>query len=140
MSPRVARNTIAVLIVILYMALMLLIGGCTTIKMERSVDGSEKITVRAPPKDFRALDFQWHETSLRAGEAATAEQPWADVAGDIPGLLLKVSSYCTTYPALCTGTDAQDSKAVDWDQLNTAKQTIRDLQNYCKSYPDTCVQ
>ena len=98
MSPRVARNTIAVLIVILYMALMLLIGGCTTIKMERSVDGSEKITVRAPPKDFRALDFQWHETSLRAGEAATAEQPWADVTGDLGSLLLNTMAYCKANP------------------------------------------
>ena len=136
MSPRVARNTIVVLIVILYMALMLLIGGCTTIKMERSVDGSEKITVRAPPKDFRALDFQWHETSLRAGEAATAEQPWADVAVDAIGvigpLLLNVNAYCTAYPVMCADYAKRDAPEY-------TPEIIRRAEVYCRAYPGMCV-
>ena len=74
------RNLIAVLIVITFWALLILLAGCSSIKMERQ-DGAnyEKITVRAPPKNFTALDFTWHGTRLKAGEAATAEQPWADV-------------------------------------------------------------
>lgn len=115
MSARFARNTIAVLMVILWVGLMLIIGGCTTIKMERETNEqgySEKITVRAPPKDFKALDFQWYDTRLKAGEAATADQ-WADVVSDSVGiispceinreLLLNASAYCQAYPAMCAG-------------------------------------
>lgn len=72
--------------------------GCSTISMER--DGSyEKITVRAPPKDFTALDFNWYETRLRAGEAATAPQPWADVTSDMIEQILPI--FCATNPGAC---------------------------------------
>jgi len=103
MSKRFTRNLIAVLLVILYCLALLAFGGCTSIKMERHADGSEKIVVRAPPKDFKALDFKWHETRLKAGEAATADQPWAEVVGDIPELLLNMNAYCKAHPSMCAG-------------------------------------
>ena len=131
MSARFARNTIAVLIVILYMAVMLLIGGCTSIKMERHADGSEKIVVRAPPKDFKALDFKWHETRLRAGEAATSEQPWADVAGDLGGMLLNVNAYCTAYPVMCADNAKRDAPEY-------TPEIIRRAEVYCRAYPGMC--
>jgi len=101
MSKRFTRNLIAVLLVILYCLALLAFGGCTSIKMERHADGSEKIVVRAPPKDFKALDFKWHETRLKAGEAATADQPWAEVTGDLGSLLLNTMAYCKAHPAMC---------------------------------------
>ena len=74
--------------------------GCSTISMERQ-DGAdyEKITVRAPPKDFTALDFSWHGTRLRAGAAATADQPWADVTSDMIEQLLPI--FCASNPVAC---------------------------------------
>ena len=104
-GSRLYRNLIAVLIVILILSLMLVLAGCSSIKMERQ-DGAnyEKITVRAPPKNFTALDFTWHGTRLKAGEAATSEV-WADVVGDYSGVLLNMrrsqnimNSYCKEYP------------------------------------------
>ena len=105
-GSRLYRNLIAVLIVITFWALLILLAGCSSIKMERQTGADyEKITVRAPPKNFTALDFTWHGTRLKAGEAATADQPWADVVGDYSGVLLDMrrsqnimSSYCETYP------------------------------------------
>jgi len=105
-AVRTYRNLIAILILVLILGLMMLLGGCSTIKMERQVGADyEKITVRAPPKNFTALDFNWHDTRLRAGEAATAEQPWAEVVGDYSGVLLNMrrsqnimNSYCKEYP------------------------------------------
>ena len=101
MDNRVYNNLIAVLIVLLILSLMLVLAGCSSIKMERQ-DGAnyEKITVRAPPKNFTSLDFNWHNTRLKAGEAATSEA-WADVVGDYSGLLLNVNSYCRAYPSMC---------------------------------------
>src|SRR5210317_2286283 len=101
MDNRVYNNLIAVLIVLLILSLMLVLAGCSSIKMERQ-DGAnyEKITVRAPPKNFTSLDFNWHNTRLKAGEAATSEA-WADVVGDSSGVLLNMrrsqnimNSYC----------------------------------------------
>ena len=101
-GSRLYLNLIAILIVVLFWALLFLLAGCSSIKMERQMGGDyEKITVRAPPKNFTALDFSWHNTRLKAGEAATAEQPWADVVGDYSGLLLNVNSYCRAYPSMC---------------------------------------
>ena len=110
MNIRVKRNVMAVLFVIGWMYLMLLIlgaTGCSLIKLEREAgDFHEKVTVIAPPKDWKALSYHWYELDLRAGEAATAEQPWADVTNDIGSLLLNVQSYCRAYPVMCaTGTN-----------------------------------
>jgi len=91
-----------------YIALLILfafLSGCSMISMERGAEGTasyEHITFRGPPKDFKALDFKFGEdTRLKAGTAATAEQPWADVVGDIPSLLLNMQTFCTMYPAMC---------------------------------------
>ena len=86
-----------------YLLIVLLLTGCSSIKMERGAEGTadyEKIVVRAPPKDFRALNFRWHDTQLRAGEAATAEQPWADVATDSLEVIQAVM-FCRQNPGLC---------------------------------------
>jgi len=91
-----------------YIALLVLfafLSGCSMISMEQGAKGTdsyEKITFKGPPKDFKSLDFKFgHDTRLKAGEAATAEQPWADVVSDIPSLLLNMQAYCTAYPAMC---------------------------------------
>jgi len=82
-----------------------LVSGCSMITMEQGAKGTdsyEKISFKGPPKDFKSLDFKFgHDTRLKAGEAATAEQPWADVVGDLPQLLLNVNAYCQAYPAMC---------------------------------------
>jgi len=132
MSKRFTRNLIAVLLVILYCLALLAFGGCTSIKMERHADGSEKIVVRAPPKDFKALDFKWHETRLRAGEAATADQPWADVAGDAVGvgsLLLNTMAYCKAYPVMCSGQQGT---------TQYSPETIRRAETFCTAFPSRC--
>ena len=93
-----------------YIALLILfafLSGCSMISIEQGAEGTdsyEKITFRGPPKDFKSLDFKFgHDTRLKAGEAATAEQPWADVAGDIAPLLLNLQAYCKANPgwAMC---------------------------------------
>jgi len=49
-GSRLYRNLIAVLIVILILSLMLVLAGCSSIKMERQNGANyEKIKVRAPP-------------------------------------------------------------------------------------------
>jgi hypothetical protein len=81
--------------------------GCSSIQMERGEKGTpeyEKITVRAPPKDWTGLDFKWGETRLKAGDAVTAEQPWAEVFSEISeSSMLNMLAYCTAYPVLCEG-------------------------------------
>jgi hypothetical protein len=58
--------------------------------------------VRAPPKDWKGLDFKWGTTRLKAGDAVTAEQPWAEVLGDISqSALQNMLAYCKAYPAMC---------------------------------------
>jgi hypothetical protein len=83
---------------------LVLFTGCSSIQMEKGAKGSdsyEKITFRGPPKDFKALDFKFGEdTRLKAGEAATAEQPWADVVGDWSEIL-GVIAYCKANPLQC---------------------------------------
>jgi len=107
MTVRVTRNLYAILFVVAWMYLMLLLVGCSMITMEQGAKGTEsyeKISFKGPPKDFKSLDFKFgHDTRLKAGEAATAEQPWADVAGSIPDLMLNVNAYCKAYPVMCAG-------------------------------------
>ena len=110
MTIRVTRNLYAILFVVGWVYLMLLLSGCSMISMEQGAEGTEsyeKITFRGPPKDFKSLDFKFgHDTRLKAGEAATAEQPWADVAGDIAPLLLNIQAYCKANPewGMCANT------------------------------------
>jgi len=94
----------------LLMAVMLMaVIGCSSIQMERGAKGTdqyEKITVRAPPKDWTGLDFQWGETRLKAGDAVTAEQPWAEVVNSlgstaIDSLMLNMLAYCKAHPSMC---------------------------------------
>ena len=110
-SERFYQHILAVLFVIGLLVLMLWLAGCSMISMEQGAKGTEsyeKITFRGPPKDFKSLDFKFgHDTRLKAGEAATAEQPWADVAGDIAPLLLNVQAYCLAYPPMCA-TNSQE--------------------------------
>ena len=89
-----------------YLLIAILLTGCSSIQMERGVKDTanyEIISYRGPPKDFTALDFKWTGTStyLRAGEAATADQPWADVVDsgvDILGAVL----FCRANPLQCS--------------------------------------
>jgi hypothetical protein len=86
--------------------LLLVTSGCSSITMEKGSKGTdsyEKITFRGPPKDFKALDFTFgDDTRLRAGTAATSEQPWADVVGGgLKSLLLNANAYCQAYPVMC---------------------------------------
>lgn len=105
MTVRVTRNLYAILFVVGWVYLMLLLAGCSMISMEQGAKGTdsyEKITFKGPPKDFKSLDFKFgHDTRLKAGEAATAEQPWADVVGDLGPLLLNMQAYCKAYPVMC---------------------------------------
>jgi len=105
MTVRVTRNLYAILFVVAWMYLMLLLAGCSMITMEQGAEGTdsyEKISFKGPPKDFQSLDFKFgHDTRLKAGTAATAEQPWADVVGDLAPLLLNVQAYCKAYPVMC---------------------------------------
>jgi len=105
MTVRVTRNLYAILFVVGWVYLMLLLAGCSMISMEQGAKGTdsyEKITFKGPPKDFNSLDFKFgHDTRLKAGEAATADQPWADVVGEIPPLLLKMNAYCQANPTAC---------------------------------------
>jgi len=84
-----------------------LVSGCSMITMEQGAKGTdsyEKISFKGPPKDFKSLDFKFgHDTRLKAGEAATAEQPWADVVGDLGPMLLNMQAYCKANPgwAMC---------------------------------------
>ena len=78
--------------------------ACSMISMENGAKGNadyEKIVYRGPPKDFKALDFKFGEnTRLRAGEAATADQPWIDVVDsgvDVLGAIL----FCRANPLQC---------------------------------------
>jgi hypothetical protein len=93
----------------LFMLVLILImgAGCSSIQMERGEKGTsgyEKITVRAPPKDWTGLDFKWGETRLKAGDAVTAEQPWAEVMGDISkSAMMNMLAYCKAYPSMCNG-------------------------------------
>ena len=81
-----------------------IVGGCSSISMEKGAKGTdsyEQIKFRGPPKDFKALDFKFGDnTRLKAGEAATAEQPWADVVGNW-GEILGVIAYCKANPLQC---------------------------------------
>jgi len=90
---------------VIALVLFAFLSGCSMISMEqgaKDTDSYEKITFKGPPKDFKSLDFKFgHDTRLKAGEAATAEQPWADVAGDLGGLLLNMQAYCKAYPTMC---------------------------------------
>jgi len=105
MSNRFKRNIMAVLFVVGWFYVMLLIAGCSLLKFERTAgDFHEKVTVIAPPKDWKALSYHWYELDLRAGDAATAAQPWADVVGDLGPLLLNMQAYCKAYPAMCAAT------------------------------------
>ena len=102
---RTLNNLIAILFVVLFLAFLLVFGGCSSITMvsgAKGTDSYEKISFRGPPKDFKALDFKFgDDTRLKAGEAATSEQPWADVAGDYGMLLFNVVAFCETNPAEC---------------------------------------
>ena len=105
MTPRLTRNLYAILFVIGWLYLIFLLAGCSLIKFERTAgDFHEMVMVIAPPKDWKALSYHWYELDLKAGDAATSAQPWADVVGDLGPLLLNVKSYCTAYPAMCTQT------------------------------------
>ena len=105
---RTYNNLIAIIVVIAILSIILaLTSGCSTISMisgAKGTDSYEKITFRGPPKDFKALDFKFgDDTRLKAGTAATSEQPWADVAGDSIEMLLELKAYCTANPgwAMC---------------------------------------
>ena len=104
---RTYNNLIAVIIVIAILSIILVLtSGCSSITMvsgAKGTDSYQKVSFRGPPKDFKALDFKFSGTRLKAGEAATAEQPWADVANDNIGLLLNLRAYCTANPgwAMC---------------------------------------
>ena len=104
MSKRLARNLIAVLLVIAWYAVLLSTAGCqSTIEMRKGAENTasyERILVKARPKDFQALDFTWHETKLKAGAAATAPDPWAEVLGD--GVdVIGVIAFCRANPEQC---------------------------------------
>jgi len=102
MSTRLIRNLYAVTLVAFILYLLLLLAGCSLIKLERTAgDYHEKVTVLAPPKDWKALSYHWYELDLRAGDAATSAQPWADVVGDLGPLLLNMQAYCKAYPVMC---------------------------------------
>ena len=81
-----------------------MVGGCSSISMEKGAKGTdsyEQIKFRGPPKDFKALDFKFGDnTRLKAGEAATAEQPWADVVGELGGIV-GVMAFCKANPLQC---------------------------------------
>ena len=103
---RTYNNLIAAIIVIAILSIILaLTAGCSSITMvsgAKGTDSYEKISFRGPPKDFKALDFKFGEdTRLKAGTAATAEQPWAEVVGGMTELMLNVKAYCVAYPAMC---------------------------------------
>ena len=107
MDIRIAR-LIAVLFVFLFFTVVLAVGGCSSITMvsgAKDTDSYERISFRGPPKDFAALDFKFgDDTRLKAGTAATADQPWADVVADWGKVLLEARSivaYCEANPALC---------------------------------------
>ena len=104
---RTYNNLIAIIVVIAILSIILaLTSGCSSITMvsgAKGTDSYQKVSFRGPPKDFKALDFKFSDTRLKAGDAATAEQPWADVAGDSIEMLLELKAYCTANPgwAMC---------------------------------------
>lgn len=97
------KNKIGLIVAFIWV--LMVFGGCSMISMERGAENSasyEKITFRGPPKDFKALDFKFGvDTRLKAGDAATADQPWADVIGDLGPLLLNMQAYCVANPEMC---------------------------------------
>ena len=134
---RTYNNLIAILIVVVVLSVILAItAGCSSITMvsgAKGTDSYERISFRGPPKDFKALDFKFgDDTRLRAGEAATADQPWADVAGNtISSLLMNVNAYCTAYPVMCA--DRKNRDAPEY-----TPQIIRRAEVYCRAYPGMC--
>ena len=78
--------------------------GCSSVQMERGEKGTpeyESISFKGPPKNFINLDAKWHDLRFKAGEAATAEQPWADVVNDLGINMLDVLAYCKANPEMC---------------------------------------
>ena len=109
LSNRMYNNLIAIIVVIAILSIILaLTSGCSSITMvsgAKGTDSYQKVSFRGPPKDFKALDFKFgDDTRLKAGTAATSEQPWAKVASDYGQLLFNmqaVVAYCEANPAEC---------------------------------------
>lgn len=90
MSARFARNTIAVLIVILYMALMLLIGGCTIYKVHSEPGKSIDVSVWSS-RSFVAPTLTYKRTGDNAdfhfgADQATQPAPQDYAAGVAAGI------------------------------------------------------
>ena len=105
---RVCRTAIAVLAVFLVLGLMSTLIGCksTTIRMSSTtmddtgrIIQESKMDIESVPRDWKDIYFNGYNVTLRAGAAAVAENPWADVVGDIGSQIVR-DAVCTQNPLL----------------------------------------
>jgi len=80
MSARLARNIIALLLVFLYCALMLVLGGCATYDIQRC-EGTVCSTAHiSSPRKFKSIAFKYD------GEKRTFQLEAGDVSTDTSAL------------------------------------------------------
>jgi len=94
--------------IIVTIIIALLLVGCqtTTIRMtSTTMDSTGQVLqestmdIESVPRDWKDLYFSGYNVTLRAGAAAVAENPWADVVGDIGSQIVR-DAVCTQNPLL----------------------------------------
>jgi len=141
MSARFARNTIAVLLVILYIIWGLSMGGCTTYKINAcpygtgaactTVETSSWRSYEAPAVDYERREADGSGVRFRFN-AVNATQPWAGVASEgvqLGSLLLNTMAYCKAYPSMCTGQQGV---------IQYSPTTLRRAETFCTAFPSRC--
>lgn len=78
------------------------VTGCTSIKMKDvEPDGSgTTIIVKARPKDFKDVSFQWGDMKFKAGMAVTTDDPWAEIGKSIAEKTVP-AAMCAYNPIFC---------------------------------------
>lgn len=93
---------------ILILIVVIFLVGCqpTTIRMSSTtmdetglVLQKSTMDIESVPRDWKDIYFNGYNVTLRAGAAAVAENPWADVVGDIGSQIVK-DAVCTQNPLL----------------------------------------
>ena len=87
---------------------LVVIAGCHTTSIHMShvtmtPDGQlieeSKMDITSVPREWKDVYFQGYNVTLRAGAAAVAENPWADVVGDVGKQVIQ-EAVCVQNPLL----------------------------------------
>jgi hypothetical protein len=94
---------------LLILSLSLFLLGCqtTTIRMSSlTMDEAGRIIekntmdIESVPRDWHDVYFSGYNVILRAGAAAVAADPWAEIVGEIAGPAIQ-AAICAQNPLLC---------------------------------------